>query len=125
MKKKMTGWIIGGLLGVSVLGVAFDTPVSSAAEKNTPAMHGMMMDKGHMDNMDMHKMMNTPEMQKKCIEMMKSPEMQTMMKQMLSSDPALRQMMLDLVNSVEPNDQVNAPDSQTTVTPAVDHSAHH
>lgn len=139
MKKKMTGLIIGGLLGVSVLGVTFATNVSSAAEKNAPTMQGMMMEKSQMGNMDMQQMMNSPEMQKQCLDMLKSPEMQqpmknmmktpemqVMMKQMLSSDPALRQMMLDLVNSIDPNDQTSTLDNlQTTVSPEIDHSIHH
>ncbi|WP_378955953.1 hypothetical protein [Pelosinus sp. sgz500959] len=126
MKNKMTGWIVGGLLGVSVLGVTLSTNVVSAAEKNAPSTHEMMMEKGQMGDMDMHKMMNSPEMQTKCLEMMKTPEMQAMMKQMLSRDPALRQMMLDLVNSVEPTDQATTPDNtQTTMMPAMDHSMHH
>lgn len=137
MKKKMTGWIIGGLLGVSVLGVTFATPVN-AAEKNAPAMQGMMMEKGQMSNMDMKQMMNSPEMQKHCqemmkspemqkhcLEMMKSPEMQAMMKQMLSQDPAFRQMMSDLVNSIDSNDQIATPDNAQTTMMPVDHSMHH
>jgi len=139
MNKKMTGWIIGGLLGVAVLGVNISMNVSSAAEKNTPPMQDMMMEKGQMNHMDMTDMMKSPEMQKQCLEMMKSPEMQQtmkdmmktpemqgMMKQMLSKDPAMRQMMLDLVNSIEPNEQTSTLDTtETTAVPAVDHSMHH
>ena len=139
MKKKITGWIIGGLLGVTMLGVTFATNIGSAAEKNMKAMPGMMMEKGHMENMDMHKMMNSPEMQKHCLEMMKSPEMQksmntmmktpemqAMMKQMLSRDPALRQIMLDLVNSIDPNDQTTMTDNTPKpMPPAMDHNMHH
>ena len=126
MKKIMTGWIVGGLLGVTVLGVTFAGNIGSAAEKNTPTMHEKMMEKGHMDTMDMQQMMNSPEMQKKCLEMMKTPEMQAMMKQMLSRDPALRQIMLDLINSIDPNDQTSMTDhTQMTMPPATDHSIHH
>lgn len=139
MRKKMTGLVIGGLLGISALGITFATNVGSAAEQKSPTMHEMMMEKGQMGNMDMNQMMKSPEMQKQCLEMMKSPEMQQsmktmmktpemqgMMKQMLSSDPALRQMMLDMVNSIEPNDQTTTNDNtQTTVMPPVDHSMHH
>lgn len=139
MKKKMTGLIIGGLLGVTVLGVTFTTNIGSAAEKHTPTTHEMMMEKGQMGNMDMQQMMSSPEMQKQCLEMMKSPEMQktmnTMMKtpemqaamkQMLSSDPALRQMMLDLVNSIDPNDQTTMKDNtQMTMPSEMDHNMHH
>lgn len=139
MNKKITGLIMGGLLGVAVLGVAFTPNVSNAAEKNTPPMQSMMMEKGQMDHMDMEKMMNSPEMQKKCFEMMKSPEMQqsmktmmqtpemqSMMKDMLAKDSAMRQMMLDLINSIEPNDQTSTPDNTPMTMPAgMDHSMHH
>lgn len=139
MKKNMTGWIIGGLMGVSVLGAAFGTNVCSAAEKPAMPMQEMKMEHGQMGNMDMHQMMKSPEMQKHCLEMMKnpemqkhclemmkSPEMQTMMKQMLTNDPALKQMMSDLINSIDTNNQTNMPvNTESIMVPAEDHSAHH
>lgn len=139
MKKRMTGWIMGGVFAISAAGLLMGTNVGSAAEKiadKPPVMQGKMMQNGQME------MMNSPEMQKQCVDMMKSsdmqetmkgmmkqPEMQAKMKQMLASDPELRQIMRDLMNSVDVNDQnenlvpqsstpANAPDS-------VDHNAHH
>lgn len=141
MNKKMAGFIVGGLLGISALGVSFSPNLTNAAEKNT--MQGMVMEKGQMDHMDMKNMdmknMDPAEMQKHCLEMMKSPqmqqsmstmmknpEMQAMMKQMLTRDPALRQTMLDLINSIDPNDSANAPDTTQTTMPAeMDHMMHH
>src|SRR5512138_1431516 len=101
MKKSMIGLFVGGLLTVTALGVAINTGIGSAAEKNAaqpPAMQGMMQN-GQMGTMD-PQMMNSPEMQKQCLdmlknpdmqkgmkEMMKQPETQAMMKHMLASDP--------------------------------------
>lgn len=142
MKKRMTGWIMGGVFAISAAGLLIGTNMGSAAEKNAdkpPVMQGKMMESEQKDNMEM---MNSPEMQKQCLDMMKSsdmqermkgmmkePEMQATMKQMLASDPALRQIMRDLVNSVDANDQNDNPVPQSS-TPAnapnaVDHNAHH
>lgn len=136
MKNKMTGWIIGGLITASALGVAFGVnSIGSAAVKTEQAaVSSGMMQNGQM-NPDM---MNSPEMQKECQTMMESPEMQktmkdmmqqpqmqNMMKQMMASDPAFKQMMSDMVNNAEnteageqkqPTDQAAAP---------IDHNAHH
>jgi hypothetical protein len=142
MKKRMTVWIMGGVFAISAAGLLMGTNVGSAAEKNAdkpPVMQDKMMQNGQMDNKEM---MNSPEMQKQCVDMMKSsdmqktmkgmmkqPEMQATMKQMLASDPELRQIMRDLVNSVDSNDQNDnsVPQSSTpaTVPDAVDHNAHH
>ena len=142
MKKRMTGWIMGGVFAISAAGLLMGTNVGSAAEKTVekpPVMQGKMMENGQMGSMEM---MNSPEMQKQCVDMMKSsdmqqtmkgmmkdPEMQATMKQMMASDPELRQIMRDLVNSVESNDQNDNSDPQSG-TPAnapdtVDHNAHH
>lgn len=142
MKRRMTGWIMGGVFAISAAGLLMGTNIGSAAEKNAdkpPVMQGKMMESGQKDNMEM---MNSPEMQKQCLDMMKSsdmqetmkgmmkePEMQATMKQMLASDPELRQIMRDLVNSVDSNDQNNNSVPQTntpaTVPDSVDHNAHH
>ena len=132
----MLGWMVGGLITVSAIGLAVGTGISSAAEKNTvspAAMQGMMQN-GSVGAMD-PKMMESPEMQQQCqdmlknaemqqamIGMMKQPQTQAMMKQMFASDPELRQMMTDLVNSADANDQTNTP---AATTGGIDHSAHH
>ena len=142
MKNRMTGWIMGGVFAISAAGLLMGTNVGSAAEKvaDKPlVMQGKMMQNGKMDNMEM---MNSPEMQKQCADMMKSsdmqktmlgmmkqPEMQATMKQMLASDPEMRQIMRDLVNSVDSNEQNDnlVPQSSTPANApdAADHNAHH
>ncbi|WP_371379105.1 hypothetical protein [Sporomusa aerivorans] len=137
MKNKITGWLAGGLITASVLGVAFGfNPVGNAAAKTEQAVagHSMMMQQGQMNQ----EMMSSPEMQKQCAEMMQNPEMQkmmkqmlqqpqmqTMMKQMLSGDPEFKQMLLDLINSVEDTTTgEQAPASARNSMP-MDHNAHH
>ncbi len=132
----MLGWMVGGLITVSAIVLTVGTGISSAAEKNAAppaAMQGMMQN-GSREAMD-PKMMESPEMQQQCqdmlknadmqqamIGMMKQPQMQARMKQMLASDPELRQMMTDLVNSADSNDQTNTP---APAPDGIDHNAHH
>ncbi len=134
MKKRMATWVIGGLIAVSAVGLPFAGNIVNAAEKNTTQQsctQDKMMKDGQMGTMD-HQMMNSPEMQKQCLDMMKSmmkqPEMQAMMKQMLASDPELRKTMSDMVNAVAPDDQ-NAnsasPSDAPAPMPGMDHNAHH
>lgn len=128
MKSKMAGLIIGGLITVSVFGVAFSVnSIGSAAAKTEQlAVSSGMMQNGQMKP----DMMNSPEMQKECQnmmaspemqqamkDMMKQPQMQNMMKQMMASDPAFKQMMSDIVNNNEP--------IATNEQASVDHNAHH
>ena len=138
MKKRMTGWIMGGVFAISAAGLLMGTNVGSAAEKTAekpPVMQGKMMENGQMGSMN-HEMMNSPEMQKQCLdmiknsdmqktmkEMMKQPEMQATMKQMLASDPELRQIMRDLVNSIDDQNDNSVP--QASAPKTMDHSAHH
>lgn len=146
MNKKITAYVLGGLLTVSAIGFGLANS-SSAAEKNPSsqmmqgAQTGNMM--GSMDPKAMAEMMKSPEMQKQCVEMMKSPEMQQamkdimkkpemqgMMKQMLQQDMAFHQMMADLVNSVDMNsDHMMQPEKQQPAmgenASSMDHSAHH
>jgi len=99
MKNKMTGWIIGGLITASVLGVTFG--VSNAAKAEEAPATPNAMQHGQM-NADM---MNSADMQKKCGEMMASPEMQKnmkdMMKNMMANDPEMKQMMSNMSKSAE------------------------
>lgn len=127
MDKKLTAWVVGGLITASVIGSGFNTAVGSAAEKS-PQMQMMQTSQtgtmvGNMDPKAMADMMKTPEMQKQCIEMMKNPEMQKamkdimktpemqgVMKQMLQQDMGFHQMMSDLVNSVDMNSDHSMPE---------------
>lgn len=98
MKNKMTGWIVGGLITASVLGVTYG--VSNAAKvEPAPTEQNTMMQHGQM-NADM---MSSKDMQKQCGEMMASPEMQKnmkdMMKKMMSSDPEMKQIITDMMKS--------------------------
>jgi len=99
MKSKITGWIVGGLITVSVLGVTYGVSNAAKAEpaQNTMIQHEQM-------NSDM---MNSKDMQKQCGEMMKSSEMQKnmkdMMKQMISKDPEMKQIMIDMMKSADDN----------------------
>lgn len=139
MNKKMSVWIIGGLITASVIGFGFVSTGSAAESKQQMPMQqgahtGMM---GNMDPKAMADMMNSPEMQKQCVEMMKNPEMQKsmmnmmklpemqgMMKQMLQQDMGFHQMMTDLVNSVDMNSDHSMP--QTPMgAPQGGHGGHH
>ena len=98
MKNKMTGWIVGGLITASVLGVSYGVSNAAKAEP-APTEQNTMMQHGQMGA----DMMNAKDMQKHCGEMMASPEMQKnmkdMMKKMMSSDPEMKQMMMDMMKS--------------------------
>ncbi|HBS58352.1 MAG TPA: hypothetical protein DEA44_03695 [Firmicutes bacterium] len=143
MKKRMTAWVVGGLLAVSALGVAFNSGVGNAGGKitgpATPVKN--MMQEGQRGEMD-PQMMNSPESQKQCLDMMKNPEMQqgmkemikqpemqAMMKQMLAGDPEMRRMMSDLLSAAESSSQAGdqtQPDGSSLSDPGtVDHNAHH
>lgn len=145
MNKKLTAWVVGGLVMASVVGLGFNATVASAAEKAPqmqmmqPNQTGTMM--GNMDPKAMADMMKTPEMQKQCIEMMKNPEMQKamkdimktpemqgVMKQMLQQDMGFHQMMSDLVNSVDMNSDHSMPQQPAGAegaAPQTGHNAHH
>jgi hypothetical protein len=120
MKKSLMIWVLGGLITVSAIGLSFDANKVSAADqpKQAQTMQGQDMMQGmkNMDPKSMAAMMNSPEMQKQCVDamkdpqmqkaminVMKQPEMQAAMKQMLQQDAGFHQMMLDLVNSVDMN----------------------
>lgn len=107
MKNKMTGWIVGGLITASVLGVTYGVSNAAKAEQ-VPTEQNTMMQHGQMNS----DMMNSKDMQKQCGEMMASPEMQKnmkdMMKQMMSSDPEMKQMMIDMMKSTENKDTAKA-----------------
>lgn len=136
MKNKLAGWIIGGLITASALGLVFGANSLASAAANTEqaaAPAGMMMPSVQMEKMG-PEMMNSPEMQKQCEDMMKStdmqqamkgmmqqPQMQTMMKQMMASDPVFKQMMEDMVSSS--SEQVSQ--LQATESTNIDHNAHH
>ncbi|HWR09596.1 hypothetical protein [Sporomusa sp.] len=139
MKNKLTGWIIGGLITASALGLAFGANSLASAAANTEqaaAAAGMMMPNGQMEKMG-PEMMNSPEMQKQCEDMMKStdmqqtmkgmmqqPQMQTMMKQMMASDPAFKQMMADMVKESTSSGE-QAPQPQAAESESIDHNAYH
>jgi hypothetical protein len=143
MNKKLILGVAGALIGVAALGFAFGAGTGSAAEPAKQAP--VIMQPGQMGTMDpkaMAGMMQSPELQKQCVEYMKNPEMQqamisTMkqpemqaaMKQMLQRDAGFHQMMLDLVNSVDMNmDHGNTlRDSQPAGNPSggFDHESHH
>lgn len=141
MNKKKIIALVGVLavVGAAGFGLGATTKGAAAPAKQPP----MMMQGNQMGNMDaktMADMMNSPQMQKQCVEYMKSPEMQqamigTMkqpemqaaMKQMLQRDAGFHQMMLDLVNSVDMNgDHGNMPmDSQSSNGGQSSHGMHH
>lgn len=102
MKNKMTGWIVGGLITASVLGVTYGVSNAAKAEQ-APTEQNTMMQQGQM---------NSKDMQKQCGEMMASPEMQKnmkdMMKQMMSSDPEMKQMMINMMKNAENKNTGNA-----------------
>lgn len=90
MRKQLMVLLVGGLVTVSAFGLGTMT-TGRAAEKATANQNAMMMQGNQMGNMDadaMKDMMNSPEMQKQCIEMMKNnTQMQQMMKDMLKTQP--------------------------------------
>lgn len=137
MKNTISGLIIGGLITASVLGVTFGAnSIGSAAANDKPAVTSSnMMQSNQTGNMNSNMMnsseapcgeMTGPEAQKAMKEMMQQPQMQSMMKQMLSSDPEFKQMMSDLITSADTPNNEQVPDAtQTPVTGAMDHNAHH
>lgn len=138
MNKKLFAAVTGALIAVGALGLAFGTTTGSAAE---PAKQPPMMQPGQMGTIDpkaMADMMNSPEMQRQCVEMMKSPEMQqammgvmkqpemqAAMKRMLQSDAGFHQMMLDLVNSVDMNMEHGKAPANGQTAADFDHGSHH
>lgn len=106
MKNKMTGWIIGGLITASVLGVTFGVSNAAKAEEGTATPNTMQHGQMNSD------MMNSADMQTKCSEMMASPEMQKnmkdMMKNMMANDPEMKQMMTDMMKSTNTKPTANA-----------------
>ncbi|MDF2501857.1 MAG: Spore germination GerD central core domain [Anaerosporomusa subterranea] len=70
MKKTIATFVLGGFITAGAFGLAYELPISSAAEKTTPAM--MQMDPNA-----------TADMMKQCTEMMKNPEMQKMMQSVM------------------------------------------
>lgn len=108
IKNKMAGWIIGGMITASALGITFGINSVGSAEVKAgqeSAATGMMngqMNSEMMNSSDMQKdcqkAMSSSEMQQAMKVMMKQPQMQTMMKQMLVSDPEFKQIMSDLIN---------------------------
>jgi hypothetical protein len=144
MKTNMTAWILGGLITVSAIGFEMSSNVSAAEKVVSPSgtqmMSGNQMGSMSMDAKSMNDMMNSPDMQKQCVEMLKNPamqknmiamlktpEMQTTMQQMLQNNPDLLQMMKDLINSVEIGGATTAPASDMSDMPgmSMDHSTHH
>lgn len=122
MKNKMTGWIIGGLITATTLGVAFGVnSIGNAAPKSDQAVvqAGMMQDSQmmNMESQEMQKecqnMMASPEMQQTMKDMMKQPQMQNMMSQMMKNDPAFKEMMKAMVNNSQDavNDEPVSPTS--------------
>lgn len=139
MTKKKILALIGALAVVGAVGLGFGATSVGAAEpakQLSMTMQGQMM--GNKDPKAMATMMNTPEMQQRCVEYMKSPEMQqamirTMkqpemqaaMKQMLQRDAGFHQMMLDLVNSVDMNMDHGNTDAPSPGGGPAGHNAHH
>lgn len=122
--KKVLPWILGGVLTVFVLGLGGNAAVGYAAEKDARQMkqHQMHQDvmqdgknmMGQIDHKMMEEMMKDPAMMKQCMDMMQQPEMQSMMKDMMQKpemqammkgmmqkDGQFHKMMMDLVNSVD------------------------
>jgi hypothetical protein len=92
MKNQMTGWMVGGLITVSVLGMVFGVnSIGNAAAKSEPAAAApsMMMQ----NRQTSPAMMNSPDMQKQCGEMMANPDTQKTMKGMMQQ-PQLQTIMM-------------------------------
>ncbi len=140
MKTNMTAWILGGVIAMSALGFGMSSNVSAAekaaSQSGAQMMQGNQMGTMSMDAKSMNDMMNSPAMQKQCVEMlknpelqknmitmMKTPEMQTTMQQLLQNNPDLLQMMKDLINSVETSGTTDAAASDLSGM-SMDHSTH-
>ena len=142
MKKAVKGWIIGGLVAVSIFGYGFTMNIACAAEQSKPATtQDQTCQTNPMDSKAMINMMTSSDFQQRCLEimknpemrqtminMMKQPEMQTAMKQMMQQDMSFHQMMIDLVNSVDINMDHGTTTTNTNTTNSMsgmDHSQHH
>lgn len=138
MNNNIKGWMLGGLVAVTTLGLAFGA-ISfgrAAAQSAEPAApQPGMMQKGHMENMGPDMMKNSPDMQKQCEAMMKDADPNRTGAAAQSGEAAMG---TDMMNSPEMQQQCQAmmketgeasnkkaPANDTTVSGTVDHNAHH
>ena len=107
MKKTIAAFILGGVITAGGFGFSYGLPITSAAEKTTPAKPA-------------------EEMTQQCTEMMKSPDMQNMMKSMMpdskATDPKAAEEM-----KLQCKEMMKDPEIQKDKMPAgeMDHSVHH
>lgn len=138
MNNKVKGWMIGSLLAVSALGVAFGvTPLGIAAAKSTEpvAPSSRMMQNGQMTNMGPDMMKNSPEMEKECQAMMKAADAESTGTAPQTGDtaagpdrmnsPEMQQQCQSMMKEAEENPDKKALASDTDAPGAVDHNAHH
>lgn len=135
MNKKLIVWAVGGLLTAAVLVAGVGPASAGAPEKSAPACEPQANQPGAMAEMmqspAMQKqcldMMNNPAMQQAMKEMLKTPEMQGVLKQMLQQDMAFHQIMADLVNSVDMDSDhgPQQPAEQAGDSFSGGHSGHH
>jgi len=138
MNNNIKGWMIGGLLAVSALGLAFGaTPLGSAAAKSTEpvASSSGMMQNGQMTNMGPDMMKNSPEMEKECQAMMKAADSNSTSTAIQAGDtaagpdmmnsPEMQQQCQSMMKEAEQNPDKKAPVSDTDAPESVDHDAHH
>ena len=140
MKRHVSGWLVGGLLSMAVVGVALNSnAVANASAGTEPgAVSNMKMQQEKSTSVKEEKGqesqkpcddvtgktatatdgMQSSEKQQQCGEMMKNADMQKMMQQMMAGDPAVKDMRKSMI-SADDSEQ------NTTAATAQDHKAHH
>ena len=143
MNIQIKTWLLGGMITAVAIGFGMNGNVSAAEQvvpsAGTQMMQGNQMGSMSMDAKSMNDRMQSPDMQKQCIEMlknpdmqknmlamMKTPEMQTVMKQMLQNNPDMLQMMKNLINTVDTSVTPGDPAASTDMSDmSMDHNTHH
>lgn len=138
MNNNIKGWMIGGLVAVSALGLAFGTTAlgSAAAQSTEPvASSPKIMQNGHMAGTGPDMMKNSPDMQKQCEVMMKDADPnrtgaavqsgKAAMGSDMMNSPDMQQQCQTMMKETGETSNKKTPANDTTASGAVDHNAHH
>jgi len=135
MNKHIKGWMVGGLLAVSALGLVFGTTsLGSAAARNEDSSPGKIQNE-HMTQMGPEMMKNSPNMQKQCEAKMKDADLKKSEAAGQSGEavanpdgtnsPETRQQCQTTMKETGATIDEKAPTDDSTASGGVDHNAHH
>lgn len=135
MNKHIKGWMVGGLLAVSALGMAFGTPSLGSAAARSEAAPSEMMQNEHMAEMGSEMMKNSPDMQKQCEDKMKDTDLkksgvagqfgEAVVNPDGENSPKTRQQCQAMMKETGATTYEKAPTGDITASGGVDHNAHH